>query len=104
MPGARSRRGRARGPQGQCNGPYGHGASSQHVASSRCGVAVVAGLAWRKVMTRETKLIGRARRGPHALVLGVALAMVGCGSSVPAVRAGMPPHNTSAFAHYAGTI
>jgi uncharacterized protein (DUF2141 family) len=45
----------------------------------------------------ETRVIG-------ALVLGVALSTVGCGSAVPAVRAGVPPQNTPAFAHYQGTI
>jgi len=41
---------------------------------------------------------------PSALVLGVALSSAACGSAAPAVRAGLPPQNTPAFAHHPGTI
>jgi len=59
-------------------------------------LAVVAGPLTEKIMTLEVET--------RALAVGVALSMAACASAVPAVRAGLPPQNTPAFAHYPGTI
>jgi uncharacterized protein (DUF2141 family) len=47
---------------------------------------------------------GRSSFAKGALGLVFALLTAGCASAVPAVRAGLPPQNTPAFAHYPGTI
>jgi len=55
-----------------------------------------------------TKTIETSARRPwlrqSGLVCGVLLSTAACASAVPAVRAGLPPHDTPAFAHHSGTI